>query len=377
MANTNFAALTNEQYTVWSRDFWKQARNKTFIMTFAGTSENAMVHRITELKSTKDGARAVITMVNDATGDGVVGDNQLKGNEEALRSTEDVITCDQWRHAHATEGEMSEQKSIVSFREQARDKLAYRASNILDQLAFLTLSGVAYTFNTNGSTRTGSQLPQLEFAADVSAPTSARYCRWDQGTNTLITSSASNADLVAADIPTWQMLSDLKAYAVEQFIRPMRSEDGIEVYNVFMSPRGIAKLKRDPDFLAAWQNAQKRGDENPLFKGTPHGGKKGIYVDGLNILEYRHVFNTLGATSGSGKWGAGSDVDGQRVLLCGAQALGFADIETAKWREEKDDYENRYGIGIAKKFGMLKPVLFSTYANSEQDFGVVACDTAI
>ncbi len=27
MALTNFAALTTEEYTVWSRDFWRMARN--------------------------------------------------------------------------------------------------------------------------------------------------------------------------------------------------------------------------------------------------------------------------------------------------------------------------------------------------------------
>lgn len=373
--HTNFAALTDEQYTVWSRDFWREARNKTFLMSFAGSSSNSMVQRITELRTTKDGARAVITMVNDATGDGVVGDNQLEGNEEALRSTEDVIRLDQWRHAHSSQGRMAEQKSIVQFREQAKDKLTYAAARVMDELGFLTLSGVAYTFKTNGATRTGSQLPLLEYAADVSAPTSARYLRWDITTG-LDDTSPSNADLEAADIPTWRMLVDLKAYAVENFIRPMRSEDGIEEYNVFMTPRGIAKLKKDTEFINAWNHARQRGLDNPQFKGTPHGGKRGIQIDGLNILEYRNVFNTLGAAAAS-KWGAGGLVDGQRVLLCGAQALGFADIGGPEWVEEKKDYKNRLGISVAKTFGLLKPKLFSTYNQSVQDFGVVACDTAI
>jgi N4-gp56 family major capsid protein len=374
MANTNFALLTAEQKTIWSMDFWREARNHTFIMAFAGASSNSMVQRVTELKKSVDGARAVITLVNDAVGDGVVGDNRLKGNEEALRSTEDVIQLDQWRQAHANTGRMADQKTIVNFRKEARDKLAYTASRVMDELAFLTLSGIAYTYKTDGASRSGSQLPLLQYASDVSAPSSKRYCRWD-ATNGLITTSASNADLVAADTPTWGMLVDLKAHAVERFIRPIRSEDGIEMYNVFMTPRGIAKLKKDPDFLAAWQHAQKRGEDNPIFKGTSHGGKRGIYIDGLNILEYRNVFNTLGADSGS-KWGGGT-VDGQRVLLCGAQALAFADIGNAMWEEEEEDYGNQNGISIAKIFGLLKPVLYSTAAGSDQDFGVIACDTAI
>ena len=46
MANTNFAALTSEQLTIWSRDFWRVARNMSFINQFAGmTSMNESVQK--------------------------------------------------------------------------------------------------------------------------------------------------------------------------------------------------------------------------------------------------------------------------------------------------------------------------------------------
>lgn len=366
MAATNFAALTAEQYKVWSRDFWKEARNKSFIMAFAGTSSNSMVQRIDELKTRADGAKAVITMVNDAVGDGVVGDNTLKGNEEALTSTEDTIILDQWRHAHRNYGRMSDQKSIVNFREEAKDKLAYAVARITDELAFLTLSGVAFTYKPDGTTRSASQLPNIAFAADVSAPTSRRHYRWDASTGI---TAPNTAAVDAADVPTWDMLVDLKAKAVNEFIRPIRTKEGVEIYNVFMTPNGIAKLKKDSDFLAAWQHAQKRGDSNPLFAGTAHGGKQGIYVDGLNILEYRNVFH-------SSTWGSGSNVSGQRVLLCGAQALAFADIGSPTWVEEYEDYENTLGISVSKIFGLLKPKLYSVHAGAVEDFGVLCLDTA-
>ena len=172
------------------------------------------------------------------------------------------------------------------------------------------------------------------------------------------------------------MLVDAKAYAVNNYIKPIRTDDGVEVYNVFMCPDGIAALKKDPDFIAAWREAQKRGDSNPLFKSTKHGGADGISIDGLNILEYRNVFNTRGAASGS-KWGAAGAVDGQRILLMGAQALAFADIGDAEWAEKDFDYGNRQGIAIGKILGFLKPQLFSTYNQSKQDFGVVCIDTGL
>jgi hypothetical protein len=99
-------------------------------------------------------------------------------------------------------------------------------------------------------------------------------------------------------------------------------------------------------------------------------------VDGLMIHEYRHVYNTQGAASGS-KWGSGSTVDGQRTLFAGAQALGIADIGAPEWVEKGFDYDNQQGISIGKMFGFLKPVFRSQIDASDEDFGVIVCDTAI
>jgi N4-gp56 family major capsid protein len=379
MAATNFAALTSEQLTVWSRDFWREARNRSFVMGFVGTGHGAMIQRIDELSTVNDGARAVITLVNDATGDGVVGDNQLKGNEEALRSTECVIQIDQWRAAHRNTGRMSDQKSVVKFRNEAKDKLSYTAARVMDELAFLTMSGISYAYHTNGALRTGSQLNQLEFAADVEAPSSRRHYRWDAGTTSLV--AGNTADMVDADLPTWNMLVQMKAKAVNEYIRPIRTDGGIEMYHVFMSPDGMARLKQDENFLKAWREAGVRGDSNDLFKGTPHGGKKGIYIDGLNILEYRNVYTTLGASAADQWNAAGTDLTrgGQRIILAGAQALAYADIKGSlpTWVEDQDDYDNTYGIATGKMFGLLKPQLYSTHAASVQDFGLMVVDTAL
>ena len=84
MGATNFALLTNEQKTAWSLSFWKQARNLSFVNRFLGKDSNSLVQHITELKKTEKGARAVITLLADLEGDGVVGDRTLEGNEEQL-----------------------------------------------------------------------------------------------------------------------------------------------------------------------------------------------------------------------------------------------------------------------------------------------------
>ncbi len=367
--NTDFNGLGLQEIQAWSLSFWAEARNRSMVMPFVGDGPEAMIQRITELTATKSGNRCVITLLNDAQGDGIVGDNQAKGNEEALSADDNTIRFDQIRFAHANTGRMSDQKSIIKFRTNAKDQIGNRHAQVMDELAFLTLSGVAYTQKTDGTTRVGSQLPQLEYADDVTAPSAARHRRWDVSTG-LMAGDTTQVD--ALDLPTWKMLVDLKAYAVNTYLKPIRTENGIDTYNVFMTPNGIARLKKDADFIAMWKDARERAETNPIFKGTAHGGKKGIYIDGLNILEYRNVYHPS-------TWGAGA-VNGQRVLFCGAQALAYADpkgLGAPGWDEEEDDYGNRYGIAGRKAYGFLKPVFYNTHTQSTEDFGVICCDTAV
>lgn len=369
MALTNFAALTEEQLTVWSRDVWKWARNRMFVGRFVGTDSNAMIHRITELTQSEKGARAVLTLVADLEGDGVAGDRTLEGNEEAMKSYDQVIRLDQLRHANRHEGRMADQKSVVQFRNNSRDVLSYWLADRTDQLAFLTLSGISFDKHTNGKDRVGSDFPFLEFASDVRPPSANRHLRWDEGSQELVEGDTSA--LEPADKPTWRMLVRAKAHARNQFLRPLRGPDGMEVYNVFMTPDGIAALKEDEDFLKAWRQAMPRSSNNPLFRGA-----EVIYVDGLAIYDYRHVFNTRGASAGD-KWGSAGDVNGQRVLLCGAQSLGMADIGNPEWVEKGFDYENQQGISTGKIMGLLKPQFRSQVTGQDEDFGNLVIDTAI
>jgi len=372
MADTNFAALTSEQYTIWSRDFWAMARNLSFMDKFSGKGSNAMIQRITELTKTKGAHRAVITLIADMTGDGVMGDYELEDNEEALTSYDQVIEIDQIRNANRSAGRMADQKSIVQFRETSRDQLAYWCSDRLDQMAILTLSGITYANKNVGGLRpvlaAGKNLTDLAFAGDVTAPTSARVLRWDATTGSLL--PGATASITADDTLSYKALVLMKAYAKEQYIRGIR-DGGEEVYHVFVCPRGMAKLKLDPDYLANVRSALPRDSKNPL-----HAGTSSVMVDGLMVHEFRHVYNTTGLAAAS-KWGAGGLIDGQVALFCGAQALGFADIGDAEWNEWEFDYRNKLGIAIAKIIGFKKPVFHSNVTGNDQDFGVVCLQTAI
>jgi N4-gp56 family major capsid protein len=362
---TNFGLLTNEQKTVWSMDMWRQARNMSFINQFLGKDSNSLVQHITELKKTEKGARAVITLLNDMEGDGVAGDRTLEGNEEALKSSDQVIRIDQLRNANRHEGRMADQKSIVNFRENSRDKLAYWLSDRIDQLAFLTMAGLAYTVKNSGGTRVGSDLPYLEFAADVTPPSAKRVFRWDGTAKALVLGGASTA-VVAADLPMWELFVQLKAYAKDNYIRGIREKGGEETYHCFLSPQAMARLKLDATYMLNLRHAQPRGDGNVLFTGSS------VKIDGIYFHEFRHVPNTRLATSGN-KYGAGGLVDGCQLLFCGAQAMGMADIGAPEWVEKGFDFENQQAVSTGKIMGFKKPQFYTQYSGGTvEDFGVVS-----
>lgn len=371
MAFTAFGALTAEQKTVWGMTLWKQARNQSFVNRFLGKGPNSMVQHITELKKSEKGARAVITLLADLQGDGVAGDRTLEGNEEAMQTFDQVIRIDQLRHANRHEGKMADQKSIVEFRENSKNVLAYWMADRIDQMAFLTLSGVSYAKKNNGALRTGSDLQFLEFAQDVSAPTAARRVRWNGTTKSIVTGAGGvSGNVTTADTPMWELFVQLKAYAKERYMRGVGGEGGEETFHAFLTPSAMAKLKLDNTYMLNLRHAQERAGGNALFTGSS------VKIDGIYLHEFRHVYNTSGAASGS-KFGGSGDVDGCQILFCGAQALGMADIGAPEWNEKGFDYENQQGISMGKILGFLKPKFGNIYENgSVEDFGVISAYVA-
>lgn len=363
MAVTNFARLTPQQKIVWSRDVWSAARDQMFIKKFLGTGDTAMIQRITELTKTEKGEQVLMHLVADLVEDGVIGDDEREGNEEEMMSYAQVINIDLISHQVRNKGKMADQKTVINFREMAKSRLAYWLSNRCDQLAILTLSGISYAFHNDGRPRTGSPFPNLSFAADVSAPSSKRHRLWN-GTSLVPGDTTAVSNTCVA---SYKMVVDAVAYAKTNYIKPLMA-GGKEYYVLLVQPGTLAQLKKDPDYQRAVTNiAAKDGANSPWFTGGT------VTIDGVVIHEHRLVYSTVGAASGS-KWGAGGTVDGTRALLCGAQALGMADLGNPEWVEKKFDYDSKQGVSVDKMLGFLKPKFYSIYNRSVEDFGVLAID---
>jgi N4-gp56 family major capsid protein len=363
MSTTNFAALTPKQKIVWSREVWEAARDKMFTKRFMGTGDDAMIQRITELTKTEKGEQVLMQLVADLVGDGVVGDSEREGNEEEMKSYSQLLNIDLISHGVRSKGKLAEQKTVIDFRKMGRSRLSYWLANRVDQLALLTLSGISYAFQNNGAARTDSAFPTLSFAADVSAPSAKRSLMYD---GTSLQTSVTGS-ITSSYVPKYGMVVDLLAYAKENYVKPLMA-DGKEYYVLLVQPGSLAALKKDQDYQrAVVAVATKAGLDSPWFTGAT------VTIDGAVIHEHRLVYHTKGAAGGS-KWGSGGNVNGTRTLLCGAQALGMADIGTPDWVEKLFQYDSAPGINVDKMFGLLKPKFFSNANNSTEDFGVVTCD---
>lgn len=367
MAQTDFGALTSAQKRVWAADIWKAGRDESFFFAngFIGSKPgdmNSVIQRITELSETERGLECVMQLVQDMQGDGVVGDNELDGNEEALVNDAQTIRIDQLRHGTRSKGAMAEQATVIRFRQQSKEKLGFWLADKLDELMFLTISGRAYTLKTSGETRTNSQLPSLRFASDVTAPSSGRVLH--AGTAT------SEGTISASDKMSWATVVRANTQAIEKRLRPIKS-GGRNYYVLVIHPRQRKDLVLDPTYQTITKSAEKTGDKNPLFTGAIAN------VDSVVIHVHNKVFNTTGLSSGS-KWGSGGTVDGAQGMLLGASAAGLAQIGNMNFTEsDKTDHGNRPGVGVGRKIGMLKPAFKSIYDNNtRQDFGCIAIKTA-
>jgi N4-gp56 family major capsid protein len=365
---TDFGALSAAQKKLWSEVTWIQGRDQQFwfasgMMGSGNSDDNKPIHLVTELTKDERGDRCVMQLVKELQGDGIVGDNDLEGNEESLVNDEQEIVIDQLRNAVKSKGRMSEQRTVLRFRALARNKLSFWLADKLDELTFLTAAGRAYTLKLDGSTRSGtSQLPQLAFAASVTAASSNRVVHAGAAT--------TEGTITAADTMSWNFIVKVGALARWRRLKPVMM-DGRSCYSIVMTPQQARDLKQDPNYQTNVGRAASRGTSNPLFKGSFAD------IDGIYLFEHPKCFNTTGLASGS-KWGAGGLVEGAQAMLLGAQALGFARIGDPNWAEsDNKDYEARQGIGYGRMIGLLKPQFESIYdGNTTQDFSLLQLKTA-
>lgn len=372
MGATDYGQMPAEKLNAYSLKMYEEYSEK-FFFTGAQGKGSAVIEHVKELTANSKGeVGAYFPLIPRLVGGGIVGDNNMDGRERTSTAHWQKVNYDQFRNALINKGRLSDQKSLIHLRKTHRPLLSSWLADANEDQCILTASGIGYNFNLDGSPRVTpdgqDDWQDLAYAADVTPPSANRHLRWDAGSNSLMEGDV--AQMVTGDTITYDALPELKAFAMNKRIPPVRI-GGKDVHILLVYTNVMARLWRSADFRSSIVNAGERGGNNP-FQRFGHNT-----IHDLLVVPYARVFNTTGAASGQ-KWGAAGDVNGSRCLLLGAQALARADLENPQWQEESKDYNNRQGFGIAHMGGWLKPQYPSSYdGGSLEDFGVAAFDVAI
>ena len=376
----NFGTLAEGEIEVWRKQLTFFAKDNDPFDSLSG-GDDAVIQIIDDLTKT-EGETVVSQAVPYISDGGRVGDTEREGREVELSSDSMRTTIDIISQQNRNKGKLSDQQSVINFRETSSKVLQQWIVETQAQQKFHVLSGITMDNNLSGGVRmdsnsggnTGpSEWKDLAWASDITIPSPGRHLR--------IEGSGINADgdtgsITPTDTLNYSSITEACAFLDDAYIKPVMDGSGEPYYFLFLTPRAIAKLKNDPDFLNAQISGQSRGDENPIFTGAIKT------VDGLAIRKHRYVYTNRDAGAGN-MWGGAGDVVGSRGLLLGAQAMVQANCSDWEWIEEQFQYKSQVGISTDSIYGMRKTVFenrHSTDANGKylkEDFGVVAFDMAI
>jgi len=369
MANTiTIDALRKE---LWSKELLDDVmRDVTNVMGFAGEDENNVIQIKRELMKEK-GDTQTFGLVARLSGDGVTGDDELEGNEEAMTSFSEQVSIDQIRNAVRLKGKLDAQKVIYDQIAQARSNLRVWMKEYIVRQMFFKLGGVTNTTlvdtagNTIGVRAAWSNTPDFIPDADTADGLGNRYLRAARsgagdGTDNLVAGDTMTLDEVT-NVATLAKLAQPQIQPIER--------DGDSFYVMFLHPYQARDIRKSSDWKTAQQDAQRRGEKNPVFRGALGFWSNVLlleneFVPWLDVSEAGNSFR--GAATGTD-----AAVDMARALLCGRQAVLYAEASNPEALVvEQFDYKNKDGVA-GSFIGGLQKAMFNS-----KEFGVIALDTA-
>lgn len=326
-----------------------------------GPGSNFAIQEVDDLKDSGDSVVVYLRMAL-ATG-GVGGDGTLEGNEESLAFYQDQVYIFQQRQGVRLDGRLSEQRTKIQLRKEARSALSTWAGEFLNELTFTMLSG-ARGINANGVAGSVRALLPLSFTGFGSntlvAPDTDHLIYFNSTGTKAAMASTDKFSLAAIDAAV------TKARTISPMVRPLKV-NGEDKYVMFIHPWQERDLRVSTS-TGQWLDIQKAAmqggkiSDNPILVGSL-GEYNGV------ILRRSHdirLFND---------YGSGSNVGAARAILMGAQAGALAwgkgyDMGKFDYQEITKDYNNQTGFSVGMMLG-IKPLVF----NSKR-LGMIAVDTA-
>jgi N4-gp56 family major capsid protein len=349
MATYAIGVNSNEAVKLWSRKLAHEAFKTTYFQRFVGDTSDSLVQELKDAqKGPGDRIRVILRVL--LTGDGVVGDQPMEGNEEALTTYTFDFLINQLRHAVRSQGKMSEQRIPFSVREEAMNGLRDWWAERYDLCFFNQICGNTAETRLNyiGNNATVAPTRQMWVGAVAN----------DQSLGSTNTMTLQTLDFAYEKVTATPISAGLPGGI--PMLRPIMV-DGEPYYVVFLHPYQVTDLRTNTN-TGQWLDIQKAAmtggvvEKNPIFTGA-----LGVYN---NMVLHKAFRCTLGVNSATNAAVAST----RRAVLCGAQAvtLGFGQGHSRnqmEWNEELFDYGNQLGVEGGAIFGLNKTTFNSV------DFG--------
>lgn len=348
--------LTNDPLTrkKWARDLFPLVLKGIEFNELIGKGSDSIVQMRTELaKGEGDNLKFGIRL--PLTGEGIVGDDTVEGNEEKIRFRNFNMTIEELNHAVDTGGKMEEQRIPYDLMKEGKAGLQEWWSDKLSDLLFAHLCGDT-TFKVAGKT----------FAQDPVAPDTNHVLVVADGTAGSLDSS-NEASLAFLDRMKQQAevpVSDATGYRV----RPLMIK-GKKYFRVLLHNYVFDRLRADMNAGAYGdlvRAAGKLGEPNVEFEYNGMLVSKSERIRSLTANEYHNVL--LGAQAACLAWGGAGDSksttmafvpytkDAERyVQIRGGGFLGIKKTRFVTGTEAESTGED-YGIIVGKSYATRLPV---------------------
>ena len=329
MAQTSLATGDAEVKKVWDELLFRDSVKNSYFARFMGSSSDSLVHVKSQLEKGK-GDRIRFALRERLTGNGRTEGQALEGNEENLETNTHDLVLEQLRHAVRDAGSMTRQRAMYDVDQESAQALSDWMTEKIDEKCFAALE---------------------------TSPTKKFW-----GGN-----ATSDATIDATDKFTPDLISKVKGYAVtggnrtQTPLRPIMV-DGKKTYIMLIHPEVAYDLKQNSDWQTAQQNANVRGNSNPVFSGA-----LGIW-DNVVIHEHENV----GIVD---TFGAGGNVHGATCSFMGAQSLVWGWGHRPKTVTKKFDYDDQCATAIGMIYAVNKPK-FTFNGGSSTDYGSIGVDVA-
>lgn len=329
--------LTSDNLTRkrWAKELFRAILPATEFNDLTGSGSDSIVQLRTELGK-GEGDQITFGIRLPLSGEGIVGDDTVEGNEEKLQFRNFKTTIEELNHAVDTGGKMEQQRIPYNLVQEGKDALQEWWADKLSDYMFNTLCGnSAYT---------------------IAGKTFAQACEEPDTSHKLLVNDVAEASMTAADVMDLTFLDKMKQSAEMMDhntscfkVRPLNIK-GKKYYRVILHTYVFDMLRVNTN-IGQWGDLLRAAGKLGLpsveieYNGLLISKSERIYSPATNV--YRNIL--LGCQAAVFAWGGAGDSK--------STVMSFV-----PYTKDAERYVNIRGGGI---FGMKKTRFDS------KDFGVI------